>query len=205
MNEISRRDFLGTATLAAGGLLAGCAGPRVAAKRCTGLYRAALQHLGSNMWGDWTPDAETWAKSPEEAKVRPNPLAPNGKPSRYCNYLYGRDELWTKSIENRLDIRNLGIRTEVGKISADNDKVNVIPGIDIIDTGTKCGLGRSQTCRPVQVGHKGKADRLRLGRSAENAADQEDQRHEQIFLHLTVVRLFQCHGPESNLVFHRKG
>ena len=52
------------------------------------------------MWGDWTPDAETWAKSPEEARVRPNPLAPNGKPSRYCNYLYGRDELWTKSIDH---------------------------------------------------------------------------------------------------------
>lgn len=100
MNTMTRRDFVRTSALAAGGLLAGCAGERVAAKRCPGFYRAALQHLGSNMWGDWTPDAENWAKSPEEAKVRPNPPAPNGKPSRYCNYLLGRDELWTKSIDH---------------------------------------------------------------------------------------------------------
>lgn len=51
--ELTRRDFIGTASLAAGAALTGCAtGSPVAAYRAPGDMRAVLLHLGHNMWKD---------------------------------------------------------------------------------------------------------------------------------------------------------
>ena len=59
--QTTRRDFIGAAALAAGGLVAG----RAAAAQSTPFYRGALLHLGSNMWGDYPAGPDDLAKSPE--------------------------------------------------------------------------------------------------------------------------------------------
>ena len=94
--HMTRKDFVGTAIFAAGGALMGRAADSNAAK----FYRGALLHLGSNMWDDFPANPDNLAKSPEEEKVRPNPAKPSGKPTRYCNYLICRDDLWRKSIDH---------------------------------------------------------------------------------------------------------
>ena len=93
--KTTRRNFIGTAALAAGGVFAGHAAGTGAER----FYRGALLHLGSNMWDDFPANPDDLAKSPEEAKTRPNPLKPSGSPTRYCNYLRCRDDLWRKSID----------------------------------------------------------------------------------------------------------
>ena len=74
----TRREFIGSAAVAAGGLLAGRAETRPAP-----FYRGALLHLGSNMWGDYPAGPDDLAKSAEEEKTRPNPVGPAGSPTPY--------------------------------------------------------------------------------------------------------------------------
>lgn len=94
--RMTRRDFIGTAALAAGGALVGQAAEPAAAK----FYRGALLHLGSNMWGDFPGDPDALAKSPEEEAKNPVPIDAAGKPTNYRNYLKCRDDLWRKSIDH---------------------------------------------------------------------------------------------------------
>lgn len=95
----TRRNFLGTAALAAGGLLAGRAAAGGVARKPIDFYRGALLHLGSNMWGDYPDGPDDLAKSAEEEKTRPNPVGPAGKPTPYHSYLQCRDDLWKKSVD----------------------------------------------------------------------------------------------------------
>ena len=90
----TRREFIGSAAIAAGGLLAGRAEARPAP-----FYRGALLHLGSNMWGDYPAGPDDLANSAEEEKTRPNPVGPAGSPTPYHSYLQCRDDLWRKSID----------------------------------------------------------------------------------------------------------
>ncbi len=77
MTDTTRRDFLGTAALAAGGLLGGCATGKATPARPDFAW-GALLHLGSNMWDDYIIGPSDWAKSAEEEKRRPNPYGPSG-------------------------------------------------------------------------------------------------------------------------------
>ena len=55
---IGRREFIGTAAMTAGGLLAGCGTvPTVAKKAKDDFIWAALFHMGTNMWCDQVPDS----------------------------------------------------------------------------------------------------------------------------------------------------
>ena len=55
MKETSRRGFIGTAAMAAGGMMAGC-GTAAAARKDDGFIWAALLHMGTNMWCDQMPE-----------------------------------------------------------------------------------------------------------------------------------------------------
>ena len=95
----TRREFLGTAALAASGLMTGCATKGTIARKPIDFYRGALLHLGSNMWGDYPDGPNDLAKSAEEEKTRPNPKGPAGSPTPYHSYLQCRDDLWKKSVD----------------------------------------------------------------------------------------------------------
>ncbi len=98
----TRREFLGTAALAAGGLLGGCStgGVGTAAGKPAFTW-GALLHLGSNMWDDFEVGPDDWAKSEEEEKVRPNPYGPSGRRrSQYHCYLRCHDDLWRRSVDH---------------------------------------------------------------------------------------------------------
>lgn len=94
-NSVSRREFIGSAALAAGGLMCGYAAPKAAAS----FARGALLHLGSNMWNDYPAGPDDLAKSFEELATKPNPLTPLGKPTRYHGYLQCHDDLWKLAID----------------------------------------------------------------------------------------------------------
>ena len=91
--QTTRREFIGSTALAAGGAFAANAAGGAP------FYRGALLHLGSNMWGDYPAGPDDFAKSPEEEKVRPNPPGPAGSPTPYHSYLQCRDDLWKKSVD----------------------------------------------------------------------------------------------------------
>ena len=93
--QTTRREFIGTAALAAGGIVSG----RATETKQVPFYRGALLHLGSNMWGDYPAGPDDLAKSAEEEKTRPNPIGPAGKPTPYHSYLQCRDDLWKKSVD----------------------------------------------------------------------------------------------------------
>lgn len=86
-----RRDFISLSSLAAGGMLAGCAAGRAAAYRPDekAFIKAALVHLGSNMWcdvrtqmpGDKPPDPDKW-----DFKDR-------------VDYLRASDDVWREYID----------------------------------------------------------------------------------------------------------
>ena len=97
---ITRKDFVRSAAMAAGGmLLPGSAGARNFAS--APFAWGCLLHLGSNMWDDFDVDPDGWAKSEAEEKVRPNPIGPSGKRrSRYHSYLKCHDDLWRKSVDH---------------------------------------------------------------------------------------------------------
>jgi hypothetical protein len=95
--QTTRREFIGAAALAAGGLFTGCVTPP---RRQISFYRGALLHLGSNMWGDYPAGPDDLAKSAEELKARPNPVGPAGKPTPYHSYVICRDDLWKMSIDH---------------------------------------------------------------------------------------------------------
>ena len=92
--QTTRREFIGSAALAAGGAFAANAAGGAP------FYRGALLHLGSNMWGDFPAGPDDFAKSPEEEKTRPNPLGPAGSRTPYHSYLQCRDDLWKKSVDH---------------------------------------------------------------------------------------------------------
>ena len=97
----TRRDFIGTAAMAAGGVLSGCAtrGGLETAKAAPFTW-GCLLHLGSNMWDDFEVGPDDWAKSAEEEKVRPNPFGPSGKRrSSYHSYVRCHDDIWRKSVD----------------------------------------------------------------------------------------------------------
>ena len=106
---MTRKEFIRATALSAGGFAAGCV-----TKGLTGgaelptFCKGALFHLGTNMWGDYDFDPDGWAKSAEEEKTQPNPVAPDGKPSRYHSYLQCRDELWKRGVD-RLGARKLNV------------------------------------------------------------------------------------------------
>lgn len=100
---MTRRDFIGSAALAAGGVFAGCstAAPdwRVAAKNAPFTW-GCLLHLGSNMWDDFLAGPDDWAKSAVEEKANPNPMGPSGKRlARYHSYVIAQDEAWKLSVD----------------------------------------------------------------------------------------------------------
>ena len=103
----TRREFLGTAAMAAGGMLAGCAtGVGSGSAKLPNFAWGALLHLGSNMWGDFDIGPDDWAKSEEEEKTRPNPYNPGGKKrSSYHCYLRCRDDLWRKATDHAAEKR----------------------------------------------------------------------------------------------------
>lgn len=108
----TRREFLETAALAAGGLLGGCVtggGVQRASSGPSPFSWGTLIHLGSNMWCDFDAGPDDWAKSPEEEKVRPNPLIPTKtKRSEYHSYLLCRDDLWRQAID-RMALRRMNV------------------------------------------------------------------------------------------------
>ena len=77
---MTRRDFMGTAAMAAGGLFTGSAmADRIFAANGAPFTWGCHLHLRSNMWDDFDekgPDG--WAKSEEEEKTNPNPFGPGG-------------------------------------------------------------------------------------------------------------------------------
>ena len=93
--QTTRREFIGAAALAAGGIIS----RSVAETKPAPFYRGALLHLGSNMWGDYPAGPDDLAKSAEEEKTNPNPIGPAGKPTPYHSYLQCRDDLWRKSVD----------------------------------------------------------------------------------------------------------
>lgn len=102
MNEMTRRDFVGLAGAAVGGLYAGCRMPPGLRDAQAAFTWGCLLHLGSNMWDDFDgkgPDG--WAKSEEEEKSNPNPVGPSGKRrSSYHSYLRCHEDLWTRSVDH---------------------------------------------------------------------------------------------------------
>ena len=111
--EVTRRDFIGTAALAAGGMLGGCATGGASAQTPPFTW-GTLLHLGSNMWDDYITGPDDWAKSAEEEKLRPNPYGPSGRRrSGYRCYLRSHDDLWRKAVDHAADeglpITNYGI------------------------------------------------------------------------------------------------
>ena len=103
----TRREFLGTAAMAAGGMLGGCAtGAGAGLAKLPDFAWGALLHLGSNMWDDFDTGPDDWAKSEEEEKLRPNPYGPSGKRrSGYHCYLRCRDDLWRKATDHAAEKR----------------------------------------------------------------------------------------------------
>lgn len=99
-DSLSRREFLGAATLTASGLISGCAASKTGTKGPAPFTRGALLHLGSNMWDDYPAGPDDFAKSEAEEKSCPNPVNPAGKRSRYHSYLQCHDDLWKKSIDH---------------------------------------------------------------------------------------------------------
>ena len=100
--NVTRRNFLGTAALAAGGMVGGCTtvGSAVASGNKDFMW-SALLHLGSNMWDDFEVGPDDWAKSEEEEKVRPNPYGPSGRRrSMYHSYLRCHDDIWRKTVDH---------------------------------------------------------------------------------------------------------
>jgi hypothetical protein len=66
-----------------------------------------LLHLGSNLWDDFLQSPDEWAKSPEEEKIRPNPLGPSRRRrSNYHSYLQCRDDLWKKAVD-RMSVQGM--------------------------------------------------------------------------------------------------
>ena len=105
--KTTRREFLGTAAMAAGGMLGGCAtGGLAGSAKLPNFAWGALLHLGSNMWDDFDTGPDDWAKSEEEEKLRPNPYGPSGKRrSGYHCYLRCRDDLWRKATDHAAEKR----------------------------------------------------------------------------------------------------
>ena len=109
--QTTRREFIGAATLAAGGLYAAEAKPAP-------FYRGALLHLGSNMWGDYPAGPDDLAKSDEELKTRPNPVGPAGKPTPYHSYVICRDDLWKKSVDRMAEKKMNFVFIDLGEAIA---------------------------------------------------------------------------------------
>lgn len=108
-NEVTRRDFLGSAAASAGLALAGCVtGGGRAKSELPKFCKGALFHLGENMWHDYDYDPDGWAKSDKELEIHPNPKGPKGKSSRYHSYLRCRDDLWRRGID-RLAARKMNV------------------------------------------------------------------------------------------------
>ena len=100
MTKLTRRDFLGTAALAAGGLASGCTTVGGWCAKDAPFSWGCLLHLGSNMWDDFANGPDDWAKSEAEEKVRPNPFGPSGKRrSSYHSYLRCHEDLWKQSVD----------------------------------------------------------------------------------------------------------
>ena len=100
MTRLTRRDFLGTAALAAGGLASGCTTAGGLCAKDAPFSWGCLLHLGSNMWDDFADGPDDWAKSEAEEKVRPNPFGPSGKRrSSYHSYLRCHEDLWKQSVD----------------------------------------------------------------------------------------------------------
>lgn len=99
MQRLGRREFIGTAAMAAGGLVAGCA---TAAKPRPPVPFAwsALLHLGFNMWDDFPDDPDGLARSEAEEKARPNPKGPEGRPSAYHSYVTTREADWRTTVDH---------------------------------------------------------------------------------------------------------
>ena len=70
-----RREFVVQAAAAVAGMaLGGCRGVRGTAPALAGDFAwGVLLHLGSNMWGDWTPDGKYPTSAEEERRMFPDP------------------------------------------------------------------------------------------------------------------------------------
>jgi len=98
--NFNRREFIGSAAMAAGGLTVGCATGGRELLRRDAFSWGALLHLGNNMWDDFADDPDGWAKSAEEEKVRPNPFGPGGKRrSRYHAYVTTKEADWKRAVD----------------------------------------------------------------------------------------------------------
>ena len=109
--KMTRREFMGTAAMAAAGSAFGAAKP--AEPRLWG----CLLHLGSNMWGDYDekgPDG--WAKSFEELKTNPNPMCPGGtRPSSYHSFLYSDEACWKAAVDHMAERKLNFVFIDVGE------------------------------------------------------------------------------------------
>ena len=100
--DMTRKGFVDSMVMAAGGLCAGCASSGKPAFGCSDRFSwGCLLHLGSNMWDDFENGPDDWAKSEEEERQRPNPFGPSGnRRSSYHSYLRCHDDLWRKSVDH---------------------------------------------------------------------------------------------------------
>lgn len=96
-----RREFIFNAAMAgAGAMLGGCRSMSTAgtAPALAGDFAwGVLLHLGSNMWGDWTPDGKYPTSIVEEREMFPNPKPrKNGSyPGVVRDYLGADEKVWT--------------------------------------------------------------------------------------------------------------
>jgi hypothetical protein len=105
----NRREFIKQAAFAGAGAVAGgCMnlGSGGKAPALTDNFGwGVLLHLGSNMWGDWTPDGKYPSSREEERKMFPNPQPrKNGSyPNVVRNYLGADETVWREQTEYMRD------------------------------------------------------------------------------------------------------